>query len=598
MRPSRRTSHAVLAAVASPLLLVAAVPGTAQAAPAPFVVEETTVADIHAAFADGSLTCQGLVLAYQQRIAAYEHAGPGINSLVTLAPDLMKQAKALDKQYRKAKGEVGPLHCIPVVLKDNIDTAGIQTTAGSKALLGSVPERDAAITAGLKADGALVLGKGNLDEWAHGGMAGYSSANGQTRNPYGRGLSPAGSSGGPAAAVAANFAVLSVGSDTLGSIRGPVSAESLAGVKPTMGLVSGAGVVPFSLTFDVAGPMTRAVTDSALTLNAIAGVDPEDPRTAAAAGKVPADYTSYLRADALHGKRIGVVRTYVTGASTAPINAALETMKGLGATIVDGITVPSSVTSLQGQYYTFISETEFKTQLGDYLRSRRPNAAVQSHADVLAASEQPGFGMAPSVLNRLRSEATRGTLQDADYLKAVAEGPAAMRAGIDALLDANGVDALVFATGSGSALASLSGYPEVMVPAGKNASGISVGLSFLGKAFTEPQMLGFAYAYEQATHARATDTILTPQLPAVSDLDAAVTELRTALGSGVATNLRNKLDLAQDAMADGDAAQAVRALSQFVEHAERRVDAGSLRAGLVADARTLIGQLQAAAALQ
>ena len=598
MRPLRRTPRALLAACATPLLAVAALPGTAQAAPAPFRVEEATVASISAAFADGSLTCQGLVLAYQQRIAAYESSGPAINSLITLAPDLMKQAKALDKAYKKARGLVGPLHCIPVVLKDNIDTKGLQTTAGSKALLGSVPTRDATITADLRAAGALVLGKGNMDEWAHGGMAGYSSVNGQTLNPYGRGLSPSGSSGGPGAAIAANFAVLGIGTDTLGSLRGPISSESLSGVKTTRGLVSGAGVVPFSLTFDVAGPMTRTVSDSARMLNVIAGVDPEDPRTAAAVGKVPADYTAYLRTSALQGARIGVVRSYVTGSNAAPVNAAIETMKGLGATIVDGITIPASVAALQGQYYTFISETEFKTQLGEYLAARRPDAPVKTHADVLAASEQPGFGIAPSVLTRLRSEAARGTLQDADYVKAASEGPAAMRAGIDALLDANNVDALVFATGSGSALASLSGYPEVMTPAGKNASGISVGLSFLGKAFTEPQLLGYAYAYEQATHARATDTILTPQLPSVADLDARIASLQTSIGSGTSTNLRNKLDLAQDAMADGDAAQAVRALTQFVEHAQRRVTSSAALGVVVSDARALISQLQAVATLK
>lgn len=453
-----------------------------------FALEETTIEQIHHAFHRGTLTCARLVAGYLARIDAYEDRGPAINSLITVAPDAMAQARALDRKFRSTHGKVGPLHCIPVILKDNIDTRDMQTTAGSKALAGSVPGRDAHVTSELRRAGALVLGKGNLDEWAHGGAAGYSSMNGQTRNPYDLTRSPGGSSGGPAAAVAANFAVLSVGTDTLGSIRSPVNAESLVGVKTTRGLVSGAGIVPFALTFDVAGPMTRTVTDSARLLNVIA--------------KPGTDFTRFLDRKALRGKRIGVLRTYVTGTDVPVIDRALTELARLGATIVDGIEVPQEIQALQGQYYTFISETEFKNQLGDYLRARRPGAQVRSHADVLAASSVPGFGIAPVVLRRLESEATRGSLHDQDYLDAVRTAPAAMRAGIDALLAEHDVDVLVHATASGSALASLSGYPSVVVPAGVNAAGVSVGMSLLGKAFTEPRLLGYAYAYEQATRHR------------------------------------------------------------------------------------------------
>ena len=470
--------------------------------PKSFTLEETTVAEIHAAFANKSLTCAKLIEGYLNRIKAYEDAGPAINSLITLAPDAMAQARALDVAYQRAKGKVGELHCIPVILKDNVETADMPTTGGSKALAGSVPAQDAYLTVRLREAGALILGKGNLDEWAHGGMAGYSSINGQTLNPYDLSRSPAGSSGGPAAAVAANFAVLSVGTDTLGSIRGPVNAESLVGVKPTRGLVSGTGIIPFALTFDVAGPMTRTVTDSARMLNVIAGVDRDDPRTLAARGKMPTDYTDYLRAKALKGVRVGVLRTYVTGSNTPVIDQALQDMRALGAHIVDDIQAPASMQALQGQYYTFISETEFKNQLGEYLQTRRPAAPVQSHADVLAASEADGFGMAPSVLARLRNEATRGSLQDEDYLTAVRTGPAAMRAEIDRLLKENKVDVLVHAGSSGSAMASLSGYPSVLVPAGVDESGVSTSIAFLGKAFTEPRLFGYAYAYEQATEHR------------------------------------------------------------------------------------------------
>jgi amidase len=501
--PRSRLCLAVATPIAASLLALTSTQAIAQSPdPKSFTLEETTVAKIHAAFAKGSLTCEKLIGGYLNRIKAYEDAGPAINSLITLAPDAMAQARALDATYRRARGHVGALHCIPAILKDNIETKDMPTTGGSKALAGSVPAQDAYIAARLRKSGAIILGKGNLDEWAHGGKAGYSSINGQTRNPYDLSRSPAGSSGGPAAAVAANFAVLSIGTDTLGSLRGPINAESLAGVKPTLGLVSGTGIIPFALTFDVAGPMTRTVTDSARLLNVIAGVDKQDPRTLAAKGKVPGDYTRYLRTNALKGVRIGVLRTYVTGTNTPVIDQSLKDMEALGATIVEGIQAPASMQALQGQYYTFISETEFKNQLGDYLRARRPGAPVQSHADVLAASEAEGFGMAPSVLARLKSEATRGSLTDADYLTAVNTGPAAMRAEIDELLQDNNVDVLVHAGGSGSAMASLSGYPSVLVPAGVDASGVSVSMAFLGKAFTEPQMLGYAYAYEQATDHR------------------------------------------------------------------------------------------------
>ncbi|MBC6463501.1 amidase family protein [Actinomadura sp. HBU206391] len=507
-----RLFPALTAPLAASLFALTATPASATPARHPgFTLDETTVAKIHSALARGSLTCETLIGGYLARIRAYEDAGPAINSLITLAPDAMAQARARDAAYRRARGHVGELHCVPVVLKDNIETADLPTTGGSKALAGSVPRKDAFITTRLRKAGAIVLGKGNMDEWAHGGMAGYSSVNGQTLNPYDLSRSPAGSSGGPAAAVAANFAVLSVGTDTLGSIRGPVNAESLVGVKTTRGLVSGTGIIPFALTFDVAGPMTRTVTDSARMLNVIAGVDHQDPRTLTAKGRVPSDYTRNLRTNALKGVRVGVLGTYVSGGDAPVIDQALTEMRALGAKIVDGIQAPSSMQALQGQYYTFISETEFKNQLGEYLTTRRPGAPVRSHADVLAASEAEGFGIAPAVLARLRSEATRGSLRDADYLTAVRTGPAAMRAEIDRLLEANDVDVLVHAAGGGSALASLSGYPSVLVPAGVGASGASVDLAFLGKAFTEPRLLGFAYAYEQATHHRQIP-VYTPSL--------------------------------------------------------------------------------------
>lgn len=474
------------------------------------MVEETTVAKIERGFKSGELTCIDLVDAYLARIEAYENQGPAINSLITVNRRVRAQAKALDAEYKRTHGRVDDLHCIPVVLKDNIGTKDMPTTGGSKALAGSIPVKDAHIAKALRDEGAIILAKGNMDEWAHGGLAGYSSMGGQTYNPYDLSRSPAGSSGGPAAAIAANFAVIGIGTDTGGSIRGPVNAESLAGVKPTRGLISGGGVIPFSSTFDTYGPMTRTVTDSALALNAIAGFDRADERTKLSLGKVPRDYTKFLKKNALKGARVGILRTYVTGDNIPVIDEAAETMTGLGATVIDDLIVPEDVLALRAQYYPIVSETEFKTLLGEYLAKYQPYAPVQSHADVYAASQLPGFGMAPAVLARLKTETTRGLMTDADYLAAAEAGPRLMREAVEKILKANNLDALVHATASGSDMTALAGYPDVLVPAGVDVNGISVGMGFIGKAFSEPKLLGYAYAYEQATHARLVPTLTPP----------------------------------------------------------------------------------------
>ena len=502
LKPVRWLALTVMTALA----LIAA-PGAAVGAPrASFTVEEATVADIHAAFADKSLSCAQLVDAYLQRIAAYDDAGPELNTLISVAPDAMRQARRLDATYR-SHGPVGPLHCIPVILKDNIDTLDMFTTGGSLTLWGTFPTEEAFITTELRAAGALILAKGNLDEWAHGGAGGYSSAGGRTYNPYNLGT-PSGSSGGPAAAVAANFGVIGIGSDTLGSIRGPVGTNNLAGVKPTLGLVSGTGVIPFALMFDVAGPMTRTVTDAAETLNVIAGLDPADPRTRASVGKVPADYTDFLDKDALEGARIGVLRTYY--GTSALHDQVIADLEAAGAEIVDGIEAPASIRSLSADYYQLISETEFVHYLGEYLQTRRPDAPVQTHADVLEAGEADDFPIAPEVLVRLQREATRGTMSDPEYVEAAAYAPAAMRAGIDQMLEDNDVDALLH-TG-GSQLESFSGYPSAIVQAGFGSDGSGQAIQFLGPAFSEPTLLGFAYAYEQATMHRRAPNVHTPPL--------------------------------------------------------------------------------------
>lgn len=503
---------AVGSLAAATALAAGPVASAATTTAAPFVLEEATIAQIESALAGGRTSCTKIVDGYLARIAAYEDSGPALNSLITVAADARAQAARLDAAYARG-GPVGALHCVPMVLKDNVDTTDMQTTAGSKTLAGSVPTQDATLTTKLRAAGAIVLAKGNLDEWAHGGMAGYSSVNGQTYNPYDKSRSTSGSSAGPAAAVAANLAESGIGTDTLGSIRGPADAESLAAVKPTLGLVSGAGVVPFALTFDVAGPLTRTVADSAAILDVIAGVDPQDPRTSAAAGKV-VSYSAGLRTDALKGVRIGVLRNLVNARATPVVDAAIATMRNLGATVVE-VTAPDSVNTLTSQYYTTISQYEFKTQLGQYLQSRRPAAPVQTHADVLAASSQPGFGIAPSVLARLQAEDKRGPLSDPEYQSALAAGPRAMRDVVDGMLRDNNVTALLHPSSTASGMASLSGYPAALVPGGNDANGISLGIALQGTGFTEDKLLAYAYAYEQAAKARELPA-LTPPLASPS----------------------------------------------------------------------------------
>jgi len=502
------TSKRMMLAVPLALSVIAlAVPSAALAMPPTqsFTIEETTIEDIHRAFADRDLSCEQLTRAYLARIAAYDDAGPELNTLITVAPDALDQARALDLAYRSS-GPVGELHCIPVVLKDNIDTTDMPTTSGSQTLVDDLPIDEAFIVKRLRKSGAIILAKGNMDEWAHGGAGGYSSTGGRTFNPYDRGR-PGSSSGGPAAAVAANFAMLGIGTDTLGSIRGPVQTNRLAGVKPTSGLVSGTGVVPFALTFDAAGPMTRTVTDAAKMLNVLAGVDPDDPRTLAAQSQIADDYTALLAPDALQGVRIGVIETYFNQANPT-LAQVLADLEAAGAELVMGIQAPESITPLVGQFYQLISETEFVAYLEDYLTERRPNAKVRTHADVYEAAQQPDSLMDPAILFRLARESTRGTLEDPAYLDAVAFAPATMRAGVDWMIDYYEVDALVHTGASG--LANFSGYPSVMAHAGVQASGTPIGIQFLGKAFNEAKLLSYAFAYEQISGLRVAPELAPP----------------------------------------------------------------------------------------
>ena len=339
---------------------------------ATFNLQEASVSSINRAFDAGALTSEELVQLYLNRIEAYDDAGPALNSLITVNPNALQTAAALDLE-RQATGPRSILHGIPVILKDNFDTFDLPTTGGSVALQGSIPPDDAYVVKQLRDAGAIILAKANLDEWAHGGApgGGYSSVGGQTKNPYNLNRGPAGSSGGPGAAIAANFGTIGLGTDTGGSIRGPAAANGLVGIKPTLGLTSRDGIIPFSLTLDTGGPLTRTVTDAAITLGFMTGIDPNDPVTKESEGKFFTDYTQFLDKDALQGARIGVVRDFFGRNSEIDqaIEQAIAEIKALGATVVESVTFPPEALAARGGVYSIISDTEFKAQIADYLET-------------------------------------------------------------------------------------------------------------------------------------------------------------------------------------------------------------------------------------
>lgn len=502
--------------------------GIDPASGATFTLEEATIDSINDAFDAGALTAESLVELYLNRIEAYDDT---LNSLITINPEALSIAQALDLE-RQTTGPRSPLHGIPIILKDNFDTFDMPTTGGSVALAGSIPPDDAFIVQKLREAGAIILAKANMDEWAHGGSpgGGYSSVGGQTLNPYNFNRGPAGSSGGPAAAISANFGVIGLGTDTGGSIRGPSAANSLVGLKPTLGLLSRDGIIPFSLSLDTGGPFARTVTDLAISLSYMTGVDPSDPATADSAGKVPTDYTAFLTKDALQGVRIGVGRDFVGGnpETDAVFEASIATLESLGATIVDSLFFPEEVFAVRGSTYSTISDTEFKYQLADYLETLDPEYP-KTLAEVIAISESPEvvnseFPVNTTVFNRLLEAEVRGPLDNPEYLAAKTIQETVITPAVEDILVANNIDALIYPTGrcpasplpgvvdpsyvcnptgtSATSLANLSGFPDIQVPAGFNADGTPITLSFLGLPYSEPELIGFAYAFEQATEAR------------------------------------------------------------------------------------------------
>ena len=486
-----------------------------------FELDEVTIDDLQKAFLSGQYSSRSLAEKYLARIQEIDKAGPMVNSVIELNPEALQIADALDLE-RKAKGPRGPLHGIPVLIKDNIDTGDrMNTTAGSLALLGGRPANDAFVAAQLRNAGAVILGKTNLSEWANircsHSTSGWSGRGGLTRNPYALDRNPCGSSSGTGAAVSANLCVAGVGTETDGSVVCPSSANGLAGLKPTVGLVSRSGIVPISHSQDTAGPMARTVRDVAILLGAMAGADPQDPATAESQAKLSPDYTRFLDPAGLKGARLGVVRKYFgfNDAADQLMDSLLGEMKRAGAEIVDPADIPTIGKFDESELTVFYYE--LKADLAAYLARR--GSSVKSLKDVIEFNElnrgreMPYFGQ--DIF--LKSE-QKGPLTSKEYLDALALNHQLTRAeGIDFVMDKFKLDALVAPTGGpawitdlingdhvaggSSSAAAVAGYPNINVTAG-SLWGLPVGISFFGRAWSEPTLLKITYSFEQLTKAR------------------------------------------------------------------------------------------------
>jgi len=519
----------VLTGIAAAAPVVHAEPPQQQPqAAAPFELEEVTVADLQARLGSGQDTARSLVEKYLRRIETLDKQGPSLRHVLEVNPDASRIAAALDEE-RKAKGPRGPLHGIPVLIKDNIGTADrMATTAGSLALEGSIPAKDAWVARKLREAGAVILGKTNLSEWANfrstHSSSGWSGRGGQARNPYALDRNPSGSSSGTGGAIAASYAAIGIGSETDGSIVSPSNNCGLVGVKPTIGLVSRAGIIPIAHSQDTAGPMARTVTDAALLLGALVGFDPDDPVTKAAATKIVRDYTKALDPNALRGARIGVPRKACFGMSVHGdriAEAAIDVLKQLGAVIVDPADLPPPSKVSDSEFDVLLYE--FKADLNAYLAALGANAPAHSLKDLIAFNEAHKDREMPHFGQEIFLQAEKkGPLTDPRYAAALANGYHWTRTlGIDAVMARHKLDAFVAPTSGPASLTDLvngdygpngcstipavAGYPHVTVPAGF-VFGLPVGLSFFGKAFSEARLLGYAFAFEQATKHRKAPT--------------------------------------------------------------------------------------------
>lgn len=488
--------------------------------PKDFELSELTIPELQDGMKSGKFTSRSLVREYLDRVDEIDKNGPVINSVIEINPDAVAIAEALDVE-RKNKGARGPLHGIPILIKDNIDTGDrMMTTAGSLALVGSRPLQDAAVARKLREAGAVILGKTNLSEWANirsnHSSSGWSARGGQTKNPYALDRNPCGSSSGSGAAAAANLCAAAIGTETDGSVVCPSSANSLVGIKPTLGLVSRDGIIPIAHSQDTAGAMARTVTDAAILLGALTGFDPKDPVTK---DSLRISYVGYDKPDGLKGARLGIARKYFGFNDSVDklMNDLIGEMKRLGAVIVDPTDIPTSGKFDDSELEVLLYE--LKADLNKYLKGLGSSVPVHSLKEIIEFNEKNRDREMPYFGQDLFIKAqAKGPLTEKKYLQALAKNHLLSRTqGIDFVMRKHRLDALIAPTGGPawptdwingdhftggySSASAVAGYPHITVPAGF-VFGLPVGISFFGSAWSEPKLIKYAYAFEQATKAR------------------------------------------------------------------------------------------------
>ena len=493
----------------------------AVADPVKLQLEELDIAQIQQGYRDGRYTVKAIVQAYLDRISMIDKSGPGLNALISINPDAIQIAEALDREL-KAGNSRGPMHGIPIILKDNIDTHDkMPTTAGSRALKNSFPLKDSFLAQRLREAGAVILGKANLSEWANFrgqlSTSGWSGAGGQTKNPYDLSRNPCGSSSGSAVAVAANLTMVAIGTETNGSIVCPAQTNGIVGIKPTVGLVSRSGVIPISATQDTPGPMGKTVRDAAICLGALVGVDPADERTLASKGQFYADYSKFLNKEGLKGKRIGMDK------SGLGINYKVDTLfrkavaflRQQGATVIE----IGAIDDKKVENYSFeIMLYEFKDGLNSYFKSLGPDASIKSVEELIAFNKTDSVELKYFNQRYLELAQQKGTLSSEDYHKLLSKLMKGSREeGMDRVMNSNDLDAIIAPTGGPawktdptngdydqigtSSAAAQAGYPSITVPMGF-VDELPVGISFFGRAWSEPILIEIAYGYENGTKFR------------------------------------------------------------------------------------------------
>lgn len=511
------------------LISLALFAALASAAPKTLDLDSASIADLDAAFQSGALTSEKLVEVCLARIRAYDNQGPHLHAVMALNPKALETARALDAE-RKAKGPRSPFHGIPVVLKDNYNTADMPTTGGSVLLEGSIPPADAFLVKKLRDAGAIILAKVNMSEFASAGA--YSSLGGQSLNPHDLSRTPSGSSGGVGVAVAAAYAPLGMGTDTGGSIRGPSTANGVVGLKPTHGLLSRDGIIPLALSFDTGGPMARNVYDIAAALGVMTGLDPADLATKKSEGKFSADYTTHLDVNALKGARIGVARDFMGADPDVDwvIDSSIDAMRRAGATVVD-VRYPKWILQVKEEFYNAIRYPEFVVQIKQYLATLGPQYPKSldemiARAERFRSTRADGAAPNPSRWSLFKREAASGTLEDFHYTSVRDYGLPMIRAAINGIFESQNLDAIVYPTSptrpskldttprpaaaaaavtgreSATNIANLTGFPDLIVPAGFTGDRLPVGISFFGPAFSEQKLLSLGYSFEQSTKAR------------------------------------------------------------------------------------------------